>query len=153
MSISGKLFQLNIGSNISFQFRANFASLHNNRAQTGNQLDPHRAEELEESNRRVDKGKRNEKDRFYKVVGPDVDDLEQKADSSTLMLPERANEKAALMPAEASSGDRSVAKSQRWSGRTQQSLPGGQTGHIHSYNRQGQTVFAALRTSAVNFVI
>ena len=156
MSISGKLFQLNIGSNISFQFRANFASLHNNRAQAGNQLDSRRAEELEESSRRVDKGKRSEKDRFYEVVGPYVNDpaaLGQKSDSSGLMLPERANEKAALLPTEALFHDHSIARSQKWSGRTQQSLPGGQTGSIHSYNRQGQTVFADLRTSAVNFVI
>ena len=156
MSISGKLFQLNIGSNISFQFRANFASLHNNRAQAGNQLDPRRVERLEEASRRVDKGKRNEKDRFYEVVGPYVDDpaaLGQNPASSALMLPERANEKASLLPAEAASGDRSVAGTQRWSGRTQQSLSGGKAVHIHSYNRQGQTVFADLRTSAVNFVI
>jgi len=156
VSISGKLFQLNIGSNISFQFRANFASLHNDRAQAGNQLDSRRAERLEETSRRVDKGKRSEKGSLYEVVGPYVGDpaaLGQKPDSSTLMLPERVNEKAALLPAEATSRDRSVARSQRWSGKTQQSLSGGQAVHIHSYNRQGQTVFADLRTSAVNFVI
>lgn len=156
MSISGKLFQLNIGSHISFQLRADFASVHHNRTQLRNQLDPRQMEEFEESNRRVSKANKSEKDRFYEIVGPYTDDpsaLGQRPDSSMLALPERTGEKAALSLTKALSGDRRVARINHWSGRTQQSLSDGQIEYIHSYNRQGQTVFADLRTSAVDFVI
>jgi len=156
VSISGKLFQFNIGSNISFQLRANFASLHNNRAQAGNQLDPRQENGLAESNRHADKAKRNKQDHFYEIVGPYVDDpaaLAQGANPAMLELPERTVAESALLPAEASSSDRRVAISPHWRAGTQQNLPDSRTGYIHSYNRHGQTVFADLQIPAVDFVI
>lgn len=156
MSISGKLFQFNIGSNISFQLRANFASIHNNRAQAEDHLNQRRGEELEKSNRQADKAKWSKQDRFYEVIGPYVNGpaaLAQKPTSAMFELPERIVEESALLPTEASSSDRHIARAHQWRGRTQQNLSGRRTEYIHSYNRDGQTVFATSQTSAVNFFI
>lgn len=156
MSISGKLFQFNIGSNISFQFKANYASIHNNRAQAGDHPNQRRAEELDKSDRPADKAKWNKQDRFYEVIGPYVNGpaaLAQKPNSAMFELPERTVEESALMPTEASSSDGHIASAHQWGGRTQQNLSRGRSEYIHSYNKQGQTVFATSQTSVVDFFI
>jgi len=158
MSLSGKIFQFNIGSAISFQFRAGFASISYDKSRSGNRQDPQQVEKLEESRKLVEARQRGQSD-FYEVVGSYANESSvpaQRVYPAMIALPERAVERAALMPTESSSGSSGAARAYRRETEARRELANRKSEYIEyiqGYNRHGQKVVGMLELPTIDFVI
>ena len=149
MQISGRSLQFNIDSAISFQFRAGFTSTYYAGQRPEKQLKSHHEEELARSKNLGIEGEWREEVPLYEVVGPCSNESAastRRAAPGTIALPARASEEATLVSAELLSRDHYAAEAY-------QELANRQTAYVHSYNQNGQRVFATTESSTIDLVI
>ncbi len=149
MQMSGRYFQFSVGSAVSFQFKAGFTSTYYDRQQTENRLKPGHEEEFARSKGRVIETRKNEEAPFYEVVGPYSNGSAastRRAAPTTIALPAQASEEIALVSAELLSTNRQIA------GVNQESADGEMV-YVHSYNQNGQRVFAMTETPTIDMTI
>ncbi len=156
MQMSGRFFQFSVGSAVSFQFKAGFTSTYYARQQPENRLKSRHEEELARSKNRGIAARRNEEAPFYEVVGPYSNESAastRRAAPTTIALPAQASEGIALVPAELPSTDRQIAKAYRKEAGVHQKFADGETVYVHSYNQNGQRVFAMTEIPTIDMVI
>jgi hypothetical protein len=156
MSPSGKFFQFNIGSSISFQLRAGFASISGDRATTINQP-PGQQRELEGSKKRDLESKRPQQADYYEVIDSQPDespDSTQKIDSAMISLSEQTANGIALTPTEVSLDNRDA--DQAYYGRIQRKFADRRADYlecIQSYGRKGQKIVGVFDLPTIDLVI
>ena len=156
MSPSAKFFQFNIGSSISFQLRAGFASISGDRVTPINQP-PGQQGELEGSKKRDLESKRPQQADFYEVIDSQPDepsDSTQRVDPAMISLPEQTVSGTALTPAEVSLDNRDT--DQAYYGRIQRKFADRRADYmecIQSYDRKGQKIVGVFDLPTIDLVI
>ena len=154
MPISGRSFQFSIGSTLSFQFRAGFASTYYARPQADDQLKSHHAQEVTRAKSHSVEAISNEDSDFYEVVGPYSDDsitYTHKGAPATIALPASTNNKP--VSAEILSRDGHFAGSYGNESRNYQGFIGREKAYMHSYNHNGRGVYPVMEASTIDLVI
>ena len=152
MPISGKSFQLNIASTLSFQLRAGFAAVRQD-PNPESRLEQRKAEATDELRENATDAEWSRQSPFYEVVGPYVDSVpatqRRSAPATITALPVHENTKAALMSAQSTSGNYYAQKSAQEYGEFANS----QMMHTHSYRQNGQRVPMMTQTPIVDFFV
>jgi hypothetical protein len=157
MSPSGKFFRFNIGSTVSFQLKAGFASISRDELQPGNQLNPHQGKKVDGSRRRDLDAEQHQQANFYEIIDLHTDgspDPTQTTYPATLSLAERTAIRAALESADTSSDNRDTTES--YHRKVQRKLADRNAEYmeyIQSYDRNGQKIIGVFELPVIDFVI
>ena len=156
MPISGRSFQLNIASSLSFQLRTGFAAVRH-APNPENRLEQRQAETANELRENATDAEWDRQSPFYEAVGPyaaAASTTPQKAGPAAMTaLPPHSNNKVALKPAEPASGNYYPAALPQRSTQERREFAEGQPAYTHSYRRNGQRVFMMTQTPAVDFFV
>ncbi|MFC1716188.1 hypothetical protein ACFL6S_21125 [Candidatus Poribacteria bacterium] len=154
--MSGRSFQFSVGSAVSFQFQAGFTSTYYARQQPDNRLKPRPGAELARPSDHGLEATRSAEAPFYEVVGPYSNGAAAstpRAAPATIALPAQASEEIALVSAELPSTNRQIAEAYRREAETHHKFADGETAYVHSYNQNGQRVFAMTEIPTIDMTI